>query len=120
VIVGFVTAAEYRQNHPTPEAYGISLYRDLLGRDPTSPELTNITTALGQPNAAPVQIARTLLTSHARNVLLVEAYYQEYLDRAPDAPSLATWTAQLDQNSLGEAGLALALLTTFEFYSTAH
>ena len=90
-----------------PAAWIAKLYRDVLGREASPPEITAQQT---RPNRRAV--ATSILGSNESHKALVTSWYQKFLRRAPDAGGLAAHTATLDKGVHPDTVLVEFLLSS--------
>ncbi len=94
VQLGFLTSAEYEQDHAGAAAYVTALYQDVLGRAPDAGGLASAEQALGL-GASLGAIASTFLTSGERAQQVIVADYRTFLGRTPDPSEVQQWLPAL-------------------------
>ncbi len=98
--------------------YVLGLYERVLGRTPTSAELSYWLTELVRGNITQAGLAHTFINSTEHRILAIEALYQQHLGRSADAAGLAHWLGLLGRGG-SMADVQLAILSSSEFYSRA-
>jgi hypothetical protein len=109
---------------PTPnEKFVKALYQDLLGRAPSSAELSNATTQLGNgtPRTTIVQDLCSTPEGSAKitgmsNTMVIAPLFQSYLARVPTSGEITTYDAMV-HGSLVQ--VATTILATDEYYNRA-
>ncbi len=115
VQVGFLTSAEYEQEHAGAAAYVTALYQDVLGRAPDAGGLASAEQAL-QVGVSPGVVARTVLTSVERAQQVIMADYRAFLRRTPDPSEVQLWLPAL---LVGETleGIGEGILGSVEYWT---
>jgi hypothetical protein len=119
VVAGFAGSAEYFNGTGGGSAtvWIGSAYQDVLGRAPSSAELSSALAALALP-ANLASAASALAHGLEHYDQFIAATYQRYLGRSPSAGEVAGWAQQM-QNGLSDEHLEADFIGSAE-YITAH
>lgn len=96
---------------PADTAFVRALYRDMLGRDGSSAEVTGWATSIARGTSR-YQVAMAMATTKEWITTVITRFYQDTLGRAPDAAGLASWV------NAAQSGTPVAKIAA-EFYGSA-
>lgn len=96
---------------PGDAAFVRALYRDMLGREGSSAEVSGWATSMAR-GMSRYQVAMTMATTKEWITTVITHFYQDTLGRAPDAAGLASWV------SAAQSGMPVARIAA-EFYGSA-
>lgn len=115
LLSGLASTPVYYAGHGrgTDSGFVTALYHDLLGRAPSSAEVTSW--LAGGPIADRAGMARMIAFSHEHHLMVSSSWYTSYLGRAADAAGAQYWAGQLDHGTLDQVGVA-AFTSCAEYY----
>jgi subtilisin family serine protease len=115
VLRGILASADYAALHPKNSDYVISVYNNLLGRNPTSAELAAELQKLLTTDSR-AAVAQDVLGSgeYLRNV--IQADYTAFLNRQTDATTLQNYVSALINRSQSLESIAVGILASDEYY----
>lgn len=115
LLAGLASTPVYYAGHGkgTDSGFVTALYKDLLGRAPSSAELNSWLPGghVADRTAAAQQIA----FSHEHHLMVSSSWYTTYLGRAADPNGAQYWAGQLDHGILDQVGVA-AFASCAEYY----
>ncbi|HQU45997.1 MAG: hypothetical protein B7Z73_12310, partial [Planctomycetia bacterium 21-64-5] len=113
------TSAEATTSGTTPATGWVpALYENVLGRQPSSTEVTNWNTALANGQVTNSQIAQIFLESTERLSPIIDDYYEQYLGRPADSAGLSYWIGVWQANG-GPEQVQAGIIGSPEYYATA-
>jgi hypothetical protein len=99
---GFLASPEYyAAAGGTPAGWVRQLYQDILGRQPSTDEVSYWTSRLAAGTSRAV-VARGFLLSTERLTTVIDGYYDELLGRSIDPSGSASWVAAIQNGSRTE------------------
>jgi len=115
---GFLGSPEYFEKAGgTNEGWVGALYRDVLGRTPSTAEVGFWTNRLVTGTSRP-SVTLGFLLSTERLSTVVGGYYQDLLGRGPDAAGLASWVVAIQQGFRTEQIIG-GIVASDEYYAKA-
>jgi hypothetical protein len=114
----FLNSSEYLAAHASATSFVTGLYTDVLGRNPSSNELSVWQQALAT-GLSRSSMDQLFLSSTEFDVRILDGFYSQFLNRAPDAAGQQGWLGFLRSGGSIEA-VAESFLASTEYYQSAH
>jgi hypothetical protein len=116
----FVGSPEYIAHHGgTSQAWVLSMYQNLLRRNPSTAELNSWVLALSR-GLSTVDVAYGFVASRERENLRIQDYYHTYLRRNPRSPEVAAW-GTMSSHGYSDENILAAFVGSGEYYlSSSH
>ena len=114
----FLNSSEYLAAHGSATSFINGLYADVLGRNPSSNELSAWQQALAS-GLSRSNMDRLFLSSTEFDVRVLDGFYSQFLNRPPDAAGEQGWLGFLRSGGSIEA-VAESFLASTEYYQSAH
>ncbi|HET6882333.1 MAG TPA: TIGR03118 family protein [Pirellulales bacterium] len=115
-VAGFLSSAEYQNNHSGNTALVDAIYQDIDLRTADSSGESYWVSQLNGGESL-VNVLFTFIYGPEASTAVVDAFYAQFLHRAPDAATLQSLVNQLSGKTITADQLAVQILSSDEFFS---